>query len=202
MLEWNYGGMEVAKDGTYRGGRRIRAGDKPTPAAEKLSKEGRVRIMQNDIPDLDYTDLEAVDLPEGAVLEGSDMPKPSDYLSARQKDGKPLGADLIYKETWLWLKERHCENLVNPRLIESYSQAFARYVQCEEAISTYGLLGKHPTTGGVVTSPFVQMSQQFQKTANLLWYEIYDVVKENCTEEFEGDPNDTMELLLRARKGM
>jgi hypothetical protein len=194
--------MEVAKDGTYRGGRRIRAGDKPTPAAEKLSKEGRVRIMQNDIPDLDYTDLEAVDLPEGAVLEGSDMPKPSDYLSARQKDGKPLGADLIYKETWLWLKERHCENLVNPRLIESYSQAFARYVQCEEAISTYGLLGKHPTTGGVVTSPFVQMSQQFQKTANLLWYEIYDVVKENCTEEFEGDPNDTMELLLRARKGM
>ena len=194
--------MEVAKDGTYRGGRRIRAGDKPTPAAEKLSKEGRVRIMQNDIPDLDYTDLEAVDLPEGAVLEGSDMPKPSDYLSARKKDGKPLGADLIYKETWLWLKERHCENLVNPRLIESYSQAFARYVQCEEAISTYGLLGKHPTTGGVVTSPFVQMSQQFQKTANLLWYEIYDVVKENCTEEFEGDPNDTMELLLRARKGM
>ncbi len=192
----------MAKDGTYRGGRRIRAGDKPTPAAEKLSKEGRVRIMQNDIPDLDYTDLEAVDLPEGAVLEGSDMPKPSDYLSARQKDGKPLGADLIYKETWLWLKERHCENLVNPRLIESYSQAFARYVQCEEAISTYGLLGKHPTTGGVVTSPFVQMSQQFQKTANLLWYEIYDVVKENCTEEFEGDPNDTMELLLRARKGM
>lgn len=192
----------MAKDGTYRGGRRIRAGDKPTPAVEKLSKEGRVRIMQNDIPDLDYTDLEAVDLPEGAVLEGSDMPKPSDYLSARQKDGKPLGADLIYKETWLWLKERHCENLVNPRLIESYSQAFARYVQCEEAISTYGLLGKHPTTGGVVTSPFVQMSQQFQKTANLLWYEIYDVVKENCTEEFEGDPNDTMELLLRARKGM
>jgi hypothetical protein len=198
----NFGGMKLAKDGTYRGGRRIRAGDKPTPAAEKLSKEGRVRIMQNDIPDLKCEELEAVDLPEGAVLEGVDMPKPGDYLSARQKDGKPLGADLIYKETWLWLKERHCENLVNPRLIESYSQAFARYIQCEEAISTYGLLGKHPTTGGVVTSPFVQMSQQFQKTANLLWYEIYDVVKENCTEEFEGDPNDTMELLLRARKGM
>lgn len=128
--------------------------------------------MNNDIPDLDYADLKAVDLPEGAVLEGTDMPKPDEYLSAKQKNGQPLGADIIYKETWLWLKERHCENLVNKRLIESYAQAFARYIQCEDAISAYGLLGKHPTTGGVVTSPFVQMSHQYQKTANLIWYEI------------------------------
>lgn len=192
----------MAKDGTYRGGRRVRAGDKPTPAAEKLSKGEKVRIMKNDIPDLDYEELDAVDLPEGESLKGNDMPKPDDYLSARQKNGQPLGADEIYKETWLWLKERHCEKLVNPRLLESYAQAFARYIQCENAISSYGFLGKHPTTGGVVASPFVQMSNQYQKTANLLWYEIYDVVKENCTEQFDGDPReDMMEVLLRARKG-
>lgn len=105
------------------------------------------------------------------------MPKPDNYLSTKQKDGKPLGADEIYKETWLWLKERKCEKLVNKRLIESYSQAFARYIQCEEAISTYGLLGKHPTTGGVITSPFVQKASQFQKSANLILYEIYYIVK-------------------------
>lgn len=192
----------MAKDGTYRGGRRVRAGDKPTPVAEKISKGEKVRIMNNDIPELDYEELKAVDLPEGESLEGNDMPKPDDYLSARQKNGQPLGADEIYKETWLWLKERHCEKLVNPRLIESYAQAFARYIQCENAISSYGFLGKHPTTGGVVASPFVQMSNQYQKTANLLWYEIYDVVKQNCTEQFDGDPReDMMEALLRARKG-
>nr|DAL39095.1 MAG TPA_asm: terminase small subunit [Caudoviricetes sp.] len=158
--------------------------------------------MRNDIPDLEPDELEAVDLPEGAVLEGADMPKPDEYLSAKQKNGKPLGADVIYKETWLWLKRRHCENLVNKRLIESYAQNFARYIQCEDAISTYGLLGKHPTTGGVVSSPFVQMASQFQKAANLIWMEIYDIVKQNCTEEFEdGNPNDTMEQLLRSRKG-
>ena len=122
------------------------------------------------------------------------------YRYTRQKNGIPLGADEIYKETWLWLKERNCEKLVNPRLIEAYAQAFARYIQCEEATSTYGLLGKHPTTGGVITSPFVQMSQQYQKSANLIWYEIYDIVKQNCTEVFEDNPNDTMELLLRARR--
>lgn len=190
----------MARDGTNRGGRRVRAGDKPAPAAEKIQKGQQVQILKNDIPTLSPTELEAVDLPEGAVMNGVDMPKPSDYLSARQKNGVPLGADEIYKETWLWLKERNCEKLVNPRLIEAYSQAFARYIQCEEATSTYGLLGKHPTTGGVITSPFVQMSQQYQKSANLIWYEIYDIVKQNCTEVFEDNPNDTMELLLRARR--
>lgn len=191
----------MARDGTYRGGRRIRAGDKPASAAEKKAKGQRPQIMRNDIPDLEPEELDAVDLPEGAVLQGADMPKPDEYLSAKQKNGKPLGADIIYKETWLWLKKRHCENLVNKRLIESYAQNFARYIQCEDAISTYGLLGKHPTTGGVISSPFVQMASQFQKAANLIWMEIYDIVKQNCTEEFTENPNDMMEQLLRARKG-
>lgn len=190
----------MAKDGTNRGGRRVRAGDKPMSAVEKIQRGREVRVMNNDIPSFTPTELDAVDLPEGAVMNGADMPKPSEYLSAKQKNGIPLGADEIYKETWQWLKERNCEKLVNKRLIEAYAQAFARYIQCEEATSTYGLLGKHPTTGGVMASPFVQMSQQYQKSANLIWYEIYDIVKQNCTEVFEDNPNDTMELLLRARK--
>lgn len=189
----------MAKDGTNRGGRRVRAGDKPMPAAEKIQNGKTVRVMSNEIPTFTPSELAAVDLPEGAVMVGADMPKPSDYLSARQKNGIPLGADEIYKETWQWLKERNCEKLVNKRLIEAYAQAFARYIQCEEATSMYGLLGKHPTTGGVMASPFVQMSQQYQKNANLIWYEIYDIVKQNCTEVFDENPNDTMEMLLRSR---
>lgn len=50
--------------------------------------------------------------------------------------------------------------------------------------SRYGMLEKHPTTGGVITSPFIQKSSQFQKIANLIWYEIYGIVKQNCTEIF------------------
>ena len=89
----------MAKDGTNRGGRRVRAGDKPMSAVEKIQKGLPVQIMSNDIPELETAELEAVDLPEGAVLEGADMPKPGDYLCARQKNGVPLGADEIYKET-------------------------------------------------------------------------------------------------------
>ncbi|MCP1638595.1 hypothetical protein J2T50_000288 [Streptococcus gallinaceus] len=191
----------MAKDGTHRGGRRVRAGTKPQSAVDKIQKGREVRVMVNDISDLEITDMMAVDLPHGVLLEGADMPKPSEYLSTKQKDGRPLGADDIYKETWLWLKERKCEKLVNKRLIESYSQAFARYIQCEEAVSTYGLLGKHPTTGGVITSPFVQMASQFQKSANLIWYEIYDIVKQNCTDVYVDTSDDLMERLLQSRKG-
>ncbi len=191
----------MAKDGTNRGGRRVRAGDKPQPLADKIAKGKSAKILE--VTDLQPDSiLVAGDLDGASDLSREDMPAPGDYLSARQKDGKPLGAAALYTETWKWLKNRGCETLVNPRLIEAYAQAFTRFIQCEEAISTYGLLGKHPTTGGAITSPFVQMSQSFQKQANLLWYEIFDIVKQNCTTAFVGNPqDDIMEALLSGRKG-
>ena len=74
------------------------------------------------------------------MLAGETMPEPSDYLSEIQRDGKPLGADLVYRETWQWHDQRGCSQFVAPRLIETYALAFARYVQCEQAISKFGLL--------------------------------------------------------------
>ena len=45
------------------------------------------------------------------------------------------------------------------------------------------------------------LSQSYQKQANLLWYEIFDIVKQNCTTKFDGSPqDDMMEQLLRSRK--
>lgn len=107
--------IKIAKDGTYRGGRRVRAGGKAQPAIEKIQKGKEVEILMNDIPIFTPEEIDAEDLPDGAFLDGTDMPAPSDYLSAKQKNGIPLGADKIYKETWQWLKQRNCENLVNSR---------------------------------------------------------------------------------------
>ena len=188
----------MAKDGTHRGGRRIRAGDKPDALADNIAGGRAANIME-----FPMTELDGADLADAAGLFGADMPNRSECLSARQRNGKPLGADEIFRETWLWLKERGCERLVNPRLLESYAQAFARFIQCEEAVSQYGLIGKHPTTGGAIASPFVQMGQAFQKQSNLLWYEIFDIVKQNCTTTFSGSPQeDRMEQLLRSRKNV
>ena len=89
----------MAKDGTRRGGRRVRAGDKPKALSDKIAEGKDADIMEFHAPELD-----AADLDDAADLTGADMPSPSAYLSAQQKNGKPLGADIVYKETWLWLK--------------------------------------------------------------------------------------------------
>lgn len=184
----------MVKDGTNRGGRRVRAGAKPGPLGEKLAA-GRPATRLED-PLNEPFDFAGNDIGDGAVLAEETMPEPSDYLSEIQRDGKPLGADLVYRETWQWLDQRGCSHFVAPRLIEAYAQAFARYVQCEQAISKFGLLGKHPTTGAAIASPFVAMSQRF-----VYWYEIYEIVRATCTTDYaDTTPGDeVMERLLNAR---
>ncbi len=191
----------MAKDGTNRGGRRVRAGSKPAPLNEKLAAGKPASRLGLPVADLDLYDFTGDDVSDGAVLSGNAMPAPTDYLSAEQRDGKPLGADLVYRETWEWLDERGCTDFVSKRLTESCAQAFARYVQCEEAISKFGLLGKHPATGAAIASPFVAMSQSFSKQANVYWHEIYEIVRATCTTDYSGSApgDDVMERLLKAQ---
>lgn len=187
----------MAKDGTNRGGRRVRSGAKPQSLVDKLSA-GKDATRLAEPASFDPFDLDGEDIGEGAVLAGEAMPEPSDYLSAHQRDGSDLLAADLFRETWAWLEARGVAQFVSPRLIEAYAQAFARYIQCENAISKFGLLGKHPTTGAAIASPFVAMSQSFSKQANVYWYEIYDVVRANSTRDYAGaTPADQlMERLL------
>ena len=144
--------------------------------------------------------LKALDPP---VLKGEEMPPPSQYLSERQKGGKDLYAVEIYTETWDWLKRHGCEAAVSAQVLERYAMSAARWIQCEEAISAYGFLSKHPTTGAPIPSPFVAMSQSFMKQANYQWSQIYQVVRENSAVAVEGrgPQDDVMERLLSARRG-
>ena len=144
--------------------------------------------------------LEVLDIPE---VEGVEMPKPHDFLSAEQRDGSVLQAQEIYTETWQWLKGIGCAAKVSPQLLERYAMSVARWIQCEEAITEFGFLAKHPTTGNAIQSPYVAMSQNFMSQTNRLWMEIYQIVKENCATEYNGatPQDDVMERLLLARKG-
>ena len=50
--------------------------------------------------------LTVIDFGDSAAdLEGQEMPKPSEFLSARQKDGSTLCAAEIYENVWNWLKD-------------------------------------------------------------------------------------------------
>lgn len=183
----------MAKDGTNRGGARIGAGAKKKPLADKIA-EGNPGKRALTVISFDD---------RAAELEGQAMPKPSKMLSAVQKDGKTLVAEDIYKETWEWLAERGCASLVSPQLLERYAMSVARWIQCEEAVTEFGFLAKHPTTGNAIASPYVAMSQTYMKQVNQVWYQIYQIVKENCAVEYGGrnPQDDLMERLLTARKG-
>ena len=179
----------MAKDGTNRGGARAGSGRKPKALVDKIN-EGSV--------------AKVIELPTPPTFEGADVPPVKEYLRAKQKTGKDLCAADVYKETWEWLKERGCERLVSKQLIEQYAMSVSRWIQCEECISEYGFLAKHPTTGNAIASPYVAMSQTYMKQVNQIWYQIFQVVKENCSVEWQGatPQDDVMERLLRTRKGV
>ena len=143
-----------------------------------------------------------IELPEPEEISGEDVPPVKEFLKAAQKSGIDLCAEDVFKSTFLWLKERGCDRLVNTQLIEQYAMSVSRWVQCETCISEYGFLAKHPTTGAAITSPYVTMSQNYLKQVNQCWYQIYQIVKENCSVEYGGaNPHDDlMEHLLSARK--
>ena len=178
----------MAKDGTARGGPRVGAGRKSKALADKVAKGMTADVLE---------------LPDSADLEGADVPPVKEYMKAKQSSGIDLCAEDVYRETYLWLKERGCERLVNIQLIEQYAMSVSRWVQCEQCISEYGFLAKHPTTGAAITSPYVTMSQNYLKQVNQCWYQIFQVVKENSMTAYSGsNPNDDlMERLLTSKKG-
>ena len=146
-------------------------------------------------------ELKVIELP---TLEGSEMPKPSDYLSDKQKTGHEFQAVKIYESLWLWLKSHKCENLVSQSVMERYALSAARLIQCEQCVSEFGFLAKHPTTGMAIISPYVQIAQNYMKQTNTLWAGIYQIVRENSSSDFKGSASphdDVMERLLSARMG-
>lgn len=124
----------MAKDGTARGSNiKVNAGRRSKGLAEKIAAGNPGKRK-----------LKIIDIPDGADLDTSEMPEPSSYLKSKQKAGGEFDAEDIYRTTWLWLKERNCEKLISTQLLEQYAMSVARLRQCEEAISDYGFISKHP----------------------------------------------------------
>jgi len=171
----------MAKDGTMRGGARIGSGKKRKSLDERIQEgtAAKARVLNA---------LEAE--PEGEAPI-------KDYLDRQQADGSQLRTREVMKLTKAWLKAMGCEALVPSQLVEQYALAVARWIQCEEYISANGYLGTHPTTGGVCQSPFVSMSKDYKKQMNTDWFMIWQIVKENSSVGYQGDPqDDMMEQLL------
>ena len=177
-------GDAMAKDGTNRGGARVGAGKKKQPLFDKITsgKAENEKVML-----------------KPAKLDSKQVPKIKDFAKELQADGSSLQADSIFDETVQWLKERSCDQLVSRQLIEQYAVSAARWIHCESMVSHYGYISEHPTTGNAIASPYVSMSQSYLKEANCLWQQIFQIVKENCSEEYGTQGEDMMEILLRRK---
>lgn len=176
----------MAKDGTNRGGL-------PRIGAGRKSKSINEKILDGQLPKIESgygTD------------ENFDTPPIKEYLTAEQKGGSQLCSKLVYQEMYRWLKSVGCEKIVPKQLIENYSLTMARHIQCEEILSNFGLLARHPTTGEPTTSPFQKMSLDYMKQSNQQFYQIYSIVKENSAKGQLGllPQSETMETLLRRVK--
>lgn len=146
----------MAKDGTNRGGARIGSGRKPKALTDKISDGGMATV---------------IDLPEPSAIDGANIPPVKDYLKAAQKGGRDLCAAEVYGETWKWLKERGCEKYVSVQLVEQYAMSVSRWIQCEECISEYGFLAKHPTTGNAIAWVNVQRCGYLVILSQKVWSE-------------------------------
>ena len=171
-----------------RGGARAGAGRKKKAVIDKITDKSNQPIEVLDIPEVD----------------GVEMPKPKDILSATQRDGKSFMAKEIYEETWEWLKKIGCHTVVSPQVIERYAMCAARWIQCEQMTNELGFLSKHPTTGKPIPSPFINIGINYMNQAVRSWNESYQIVKENCTVDYSGKnpQDDLMEKLLASRRGI
>ena len=117
--------------------------------------------------------------------------------------GDHFYAATIREETYAWLKTMGCETLIPEHLIDQYAMEKARWIQAEEGLSKFGLVGADPKTKAPITNKYIDVSEKFQKLANSTFYLIYQIVKENASVKYTGsDPqDDIMEGLLRQKAG-
>jgi len=173
----------MAKDGTMRGGSRPRSGPKP--------KTTKAKILDGD----EIKKPKPAKL-KGVSLKGVDMPDVDEWLSEKQEDNSGWDAKDLTVKTFLWLKEHGCEKKVTIQQIYAYSVPQARWIQCQRAISKYGLLGENVNTKVADVSPFVKMSDIFYKQAASAWFTIAQIVKENGSDEVGSPEEELMASLI------
>ena len=188
----------MAKDGTARGGARPNSGPGKKALMDRIlegTAKGAPVLDVSPMENINPAELVAVD------LDGVDMPPVKDYLKAEQMDGRKFYAEEVYQETYAWLHHCNCAHLVNPQLVTNYAMSVARWISVENLISEKGYIAKHPTTGGATASPYVGMSRDYMKQINACWYQINQIVLENCSVAYGGPSpqDDLMEKLLNSR---
>ena len=157
------------------GGYRVNAGRPKKLATEKILNGNPSRRT-----------IEVLEFEENAKLPN----QPAKWLNPKAKE--------VWKEVYDWLKKIGCTKGILPCNLDEYAHCKSRWLECEDAITTHGILVKNDK-GKPVQNPCVQMAQQYLRQTNEVWNKIYMVIRETKLSAWDDNsPNDDiMENLLR-----
>jgi hypothetical protein len=168
-------------------------GARPGAGAKKKAIGDKIESGSHNTNVLNLPIIETFEIPM------QEMPKLRDYMRQEQKGGNPLHSEEIYKETWEWLARRRCDSVISPMLVENYAQSFARWIQAEELVSTYGFITKG-NGGNPKLSPFINMAHAYHRQLMSDWMLIWQTVRENFSAKYDSNPHDDlMERLLASK---
>ena len=130
-------------------------------------------------------------MPDLSVIQNAASSDRSGSFTCEELAEISENAAQLFDELSEWLSSKGCN--VQPRLIEEYALAIARWRDVEKIISADGFIAPHPTTGADMASPLVGVSNTYFKQMHAAWYAIWDVIKQSAEPE---TAKDEMEELL------
>jgi len=125
----------------------------------------------------------------------SKPPLPSflDMASKEGDDSLPSASD-IYTQTRDWVIGAGCEKFVPPQLIEDFAFTRRSYLECEYMNKKLGrvLAGGKP-------SPYIRAALEYAKQATAFYREIWAIVAQNSTKDFNGNGSNAFLEMLTNR---
>lgn len=125
--------------------------------------------------------------------EGTELPnKPATWLSQKAKE--------IWNDVYEWLNKIGCKKGILPCNLDEYAHCKSRWLECEQAVTTHGILVKNDK-GKPVQNPCIVMAQQYLRQTNEVWNKIYVVVRDTKLSNYDDNSpnNDIMENILRGK---
>ena len=169
-----------------KGGARKGAGRKPKPLAEKIrnGNPGHRPLTRVEFFDDSYDPTEPP-----SYLD--------DFIRYKPKtDEKPSN---IYREIIKFLEPTGCMYLVPRELITDYALARYNLLEAQAEAKDFPQVGRDKKDAPIEISQFQEMVLKHQKNANTLRDAIWDIVRQNSTQEIDAGDNDLLKTMFTGR---
>ena len=171
-----------------RGGFRANSGRKKKSDQQKIL-EGKLdaNVLKARTVEGESVDVEVID---------SDLPPLRDYMTKQQKNGTYLQAEEEYKRVLEWIKKSGCEDKVPKNLIEQYVMNRCRYIELQNSVSEYGYVVKKGSNGNIQPNPFFQMLQEQERTLNVSYNNIDNIIRQRSISSLYYENDDTGKKMM------